>query len=564
FILGIEQGANRCMPADIELRHHSSPADYEVRFNGEFSMNQCAFDLERCVITINAQEKSIYTCIDAKKDVDFNILNVETVKTANVFDWSAGAIFGNDLPSNIEMKALVDGETPDGDGWSVLLTDTLGGETVNIWFRFYAFTDCIAGVAQEPPAFTDLLLDFTVEWTMDIDCTGSDTGAQTSKWVNSNLPDAGTIALYATYFTILESCPWTNALYQFTDEEALFPSPVGGCWSVGINVVNNYLTEIPNGRKLSDVLLALIQRNTEGCDTPISSIASNFLQINPPSGEQLGNPIADLGVPYINYNFWIDPILFEISDVCYPDSETKSSVAIVTFKKLMSDLFKLCRLIWWVETDGEDLRLRIEHISQESFIVSPGDFSHIKGFNSWKYEREEYRQSKKFITPAQRNMDFVGTEITYEPLCTVEGVEEVVTEVLCADIDLIRSNPEFYHQLQAIVICSWKESSSRIWKTRGALSGAWVNNAAFSWANLHLYFHQHDAHTATGTLNNEEVTFFGGTVQMKVQELRMSNCDFVLDNYNYIFTEIGQGVIESVKTDLKTEMAQVTVKIYSS
>lgn len=560
FLITIDQSSNRCEPCTIELRRYTSGSTYSVAYTGEFSMNDCDFDLDLCVITISTKQTSIYNCIDKKKDVDFNILNIGSAHSASIFDYlgSTQGLWGSELADvgQLEFSVLLNPLTPDGDEWQLIDSTTLNGSAVNIYARFFAFTSCIAGVAQTPPSLNVPGVGFIeLPWVLDIDCVGSDTGEQTAKWVvGETLENSGFTfaAILSSAITLTTSCPWINALWQFTDVDAQLPSPTGDCWTIGINVVNDYLSEIPNGRKLSEVLEGIISRNTEDCDTQITTVVSDFFQINPEN-------VSDNNYVTNEYNYWEDPIIFDAYDFIAPDADEQSSIGIVTFKKLMSDLEKMFQVVWWVEQDGADYVLRIEHWS----VAETGSSYNITSANmsskKYNYQKGYIKERKKFTMLAQRNMDFVGTEITYQPLCTIAETEDVNLELFCTDIDFLRAHPEVVNG-SMLVMCSWKSDSSRIWRHFGALSGSFVSNAPMSWANLHEAFHMHRANTMTGTMNNDSVTF-SSTVKIRERRLILKDCGLTLFDYNYATLPNAESAeIQEVRADLFTETAQIILK----
>ena len=552
FLLQIEDGANRCMAAQIRVDRYENKVFDHTRFVGEFSMNQCRFNLENCTISIgNLKETSIYSCLDKKKDVDFNIMNVENPISPIIYNPQPGLnTFEGNLMyqvGQLEYVVLENATAPVGPEWTLITTDVIEGATVRIWARWYAITACIAGVPQIP--IVDFFGQQELPWVQVGTCTGPDTGEQSCKWVLVVGPEV--ISILTMELTITIICPWPNAVLQFTDAEAAIPGADGTCYTLGINVVNAYVTSIPNGRKLSDVLLALVTRNSADCDSPIIGIRSDFFQINPPSGSATNNYVTG------TYNYWKDPLLFQITDLKWPDANTSASVAIITFKKLMADLYRGFKVVWWIELDAGSYYLRIEHISQAE-SDSAYDLTEKKGFKKYSYDQELLSYSLRFKSLVQRNMDFVGTEITFVEACTNKETSEITMDMLCADVPFIRGFPDNCPN-DGIVIVSWN-GVNRIWNVSGKLSGAMIPNAAMSWANLHDAFHGYNAHTPTGTINGAVVTF-ASTIRNKIQEVIVQDCDIAIDDFTKVETELGIGIIESITTTLLTESNKIDVKL---
>lgn len=74
FILAIENGADRCEAVTITLEQHRN-GGWTTRYIGEFSMNDCDFNLENCTLNFKSTEANIYWCIEKNWDKKVNILD---------------------------------------------------------------------------------------------------------------------------------------------------------------------------------------------------------------------------------------------------------------------------------------------------------------------------------------------------------------------------------------------------------------------------------------------------------------------------------------------------------
>lgn len=540
LVMSIENSVNRCEPMTVEVRRYTnfSTGAYTVVFRGEFSANMCSFNLQNCTIDVTTRVKSIYSCIDKGKDIDFNILSIPNTAEAKVFRAA------NLLPFSLEGQIEYTAEDMSADPtWASLnLPGVIGSSpgVTEIFFRVYIVNECIGGVSQTPPVGYGQTPD---DWIAIDECFEMGDGTQYTKWVMFPPNYVGIYLVSQLSYT--DSCPLSTALGQVT---------IGGnCCSLifteglpGVATIT-----IPNGRWLQDVLLETINFALSGCDYSIDSVKSDFFQWNSE------DPISETNYVNGEIHYWKNPMLFQITDVKYYDADEQASICILTFKKLMSDLFKLMNLVWWIETDGTNYYLRIEHLSRAegSDIV---DMSDVKGFKAYAYDTENLAFQLKFSTPVQRNLDFVGSEITFNGACTNESVEKVDTELLCADIDYIQSYSEDTSN-DAIVIVAC-DPDGMIWSTIGNLSGTSQINAPMSWANLHDAFHRHGAHTPTGKINNEDVTF-DSTKRIKKQSIKAKNCDLDLHNYSMVTTELGTGEMTTITTALQTGMSEIEVTL---
>lgn len=542
LILNIENGPYRCDPMFVEVRNYTSISNniYSVAYRGEFSANNCAFNLEKCTITVSSKEKSVYDCIEKIKDYDYNMLRVENIVEAYMYQPVPESSQFGDFQFDIEYTVLLNGVTPTGAGWDVINTGTIEGNAVNIWGRITTITSFIGGVAQEPVLILGGV-NSDLPWVLEETITGAESGEDTAKWALEN----AYLFSWGSSLSISATCNWANAVLVFTDIDAQIPGADGTCYSLGITNATPFLTSIPNGRRMSDVLMGLLGATTDTCGFTISSVVSDFFQIN-------ADP-SDINYVTGSFNYWKDPLLFQITDVKTPDASEQSSVAIVTFKKLMSDLKKMFNVVWWVETDGTSYWLRIEHLSfAESNSIF--DATNQKGYKSYSYNNESLAAKLRFATPVQRNVDFVGTEISFIGSCTNGSLEDVTTDLLCADIAFIQQYPNDTTN-DAIVIVA-NNGVDRIWTTQGAISGASVVNAPMSWANLHAAFYLHGANAQYGYVNNTEITF-QSTKRIKKQSIIAKNCNLNIHAYTMIETELGVGEISSISTDIATSVSNI-------
>jgi hypothetical protein len=283
----------------------------------------------------------------------------------------------------------------------------------------------------------------------------------------------------------------------------------------------------------------------------VTSLVSQFF-----SGE---NPITG-DATYENL------ILFQITDVKYPTADQQASRAIITMKKLLSDLNKMFDVWWFVNNDGE---LVIEH--RTTFLEYPdmNDFTtSTKKFGTYSYNKDGLAGFKTYTTPAQSGIDFVGKQIEYSQPCTTSETESVNLELLCADVRYIIAYPDKTPD-DAIVIVACTTDNFVI-TSNGLISNTPVTNAPLSWANLHYLFHRHNAYTLTGKLNGqtsfEDETTFLRTIPLRQGKVSVQICDVdsvdVLwpvktDLTRYVgFTSGGE--IEEVKIDLDSCFAEIT------
>lgn len=535
-ILGVENSIYRCDPMIVEVRNYTNIANntYSLVYRGEFSANNCSFDLEKCLITVESNEQSLYRCIDKNADSDYNFLSGVNIIDATIIKKENYLPFS--MVGDVEFTAVDMSADPTYDSLSI--PGVIGGVagTTTIYFRIYTITECIGGVSQTPSVGFGQDED---NWQALDECIALGDNTEYTKWVM--YPPTYVGQYLVSQLTYSDTCPITTAVAQVTIS--------GTCCSLvflsGTPAIA--VGTIPNGRALQDVVLDCLNFITTSCGNTFAFVKSDFFQWN--------SDLVDDGNSIItgSTHYWKNPVLFQISDVKFPSATEKASVGIITFKKLMSDLYKQFRVKWWIETDGSIYWIRIEHESQAE-STSVYDLSGQSGFKKYSYSNDKLPFQIKYSTPVQRNIDFVGTEIVYQTGCTNQDVENVATEILCSDIDFIQAFPDdITNDAVVIVAC---DADANVWSSIGKISLNSQINAPMSWANLHDAFHRHGANTPEGTINNQSVVF-SSTKRIKKQSIIAKNCNLNIHAYTMIETELGVGEISSISTDIATSVSNI-------
>lgn len=536
LLMQIENSNLRCDPVSVELRKYTTANSYNVIYTGEFSMNNCKFDLENCKIEIDSRENSIYTCIEKNKSQDFNMLSVEGIqltKYGTVLDTvPSGAPNGNLEFTREDMSG-------DPTWFPRNINGPLG--VLTFYFRAVAYTECIGGNPQLPEDYWPGDFD---EWVALETCYDINEQVQLTKYVQSPAP-AALIGIMATWMSYVAGCgDRAAAVGEFTEG--------GDCYTLQYNYGSSPNQQsIPNGRKLSAVLTSLFSFTVNNC-TENTAVKSNFFCINPDEEYVSIHPVTG------EFNYWKDPNLHEINDVKFPTASSQSSIQIITFEQLMRDLMAICQIVWWIEYDVTTYTLRIEHISTALSDLGVIDLSGQKGFRVYSYDIEKLGNRKRFATPAQRNIDFVGNDIFYEQSCTTDDVNEVSTQLICSDVAFIQDNPDDAPKSGIVIFAVDDFGKCRI--RPGGITGVWQANSSFGWGALHKAFYMHEANTPNGNLSGETVVFLS-TVRNKKQEISVKDCDFDAEQNVVAITELGTGIIKKISMDLRSRIAKLEINL---
>lgn len=506
-----------------------------VTYEGAFSIRDCEVDLNKCYIKFKTEVIDNYRCLLGKTDIDFNILTLPDTITLygggalpfNVgfvftFQQDSGPIvkpFGGAYPN---MYFVVDSEA--------YASYYLGNDYVlYLWGYVWELTDCLNGNPVTPEGTG------WINWTQIQ--TGSPCAANgTTEWRRNFTADPGFLGIAeingvnASSLAVVQA----NSLTALNGPAGVQGPPTNmGCnWATSTTVGG----EFDNGVSLLDVVTALVQ---QACPL-IEFVQSDFfsLSINPVTGQT---------------NYWKDPALYQITDIKTPNSDQNASRCFVTFDKLMGDLNKMFD-VWWRIKDGV---FYLEHSSYFSG-ESPTDLTAIKGFERFTFKKDTLEGSREFVSRAQNNIDFVGRDITYTRPCVNTERKTINLELLCADIDFIRTYPDDAPNDAVVIIA---RDGSNIIEQNGIISGVLAPNAPMSWANIHPFFHRHNANTLNGTINGDpgevDETTFIQTVPIRESNITIVDCDFDIDEYKPIQTLLGTGDIDELKIDLKTRVVNI-------
>jgi hypothetical protein len=544
FLMWIENNlSERCKSLSIVLKHYTSPTNAIVRYTGEVNLNQCKFSLDRCRIELESTQQNIYSHIDRKKDVEFNLLSVGNAFSVFLIEPSMSFTSYTSVNGWVEMVSATDypnpSSPPPGDHWSLYQINS----GYWLWMRLFTVNECLGGNSVMPGPF--LVDGYYNSWDIEQECVALNAFVKMSKWVTFMHPFvSNTLEDYLIHHY---ECPHPYAIGEVNTS--------GTCTSIACDK-NHYDREYSNARRLSDVLRELITFLTEDALIQVAGVKSNFFGINS-DGDPNVNPYTG------GYNFWRDPALMDITDVKWPDASNDATISIITFKKIMGDLYKKFRVRWNIqELSPGTFTLIIEH--EKHILAQMGllDLTDDDGFREYTYSSSELSGRITYTDIVQRNIDFVGTSITFELACTENSEDKYNTELLCSDVQFIRDYPDDCPN-DGVVILSVVEKDGKniIWRRPGALSGLWMVNTPMSWANCLETFHNYEGNTKTGYINGHEVTF---EIVKRVKEQKIDKLDCAYNGVPTVRckTSLGnEGILQSVRTNLKSNELNFTIRL---
>lgn len=518
-----------------KLKNHS----WIVQYQGAFSIRDCEVDYNKCYVKFKTEVVDDYRCFLGNTDTDFNILTIpETVTLSSSLglDFNIGFVFTFQKDSFPRIAPTTPAPYT-GVYWFVddqQFNDYVGTDDyyLNLWGYIWELTDCINGVPQPPTGNGDGTQ--WINWTEVT--TGNECNPNgTTEWRLSMFANPG-FNNYAQIGGFSLAAPASVAINSLLSKNTA--GVYGPPTAYGVQYLGNPSVSLSfdNGVKLLDVIQRLVQN---ACPS-IEFIQSTFFTA-------LVNPVTN------GPNYWRNPVLYQITDIKTPDSDENASRCFVTFDKLMGDLNKMFDL-WWRIEDGLFI---LEHESYFSG-VAPTDLSDIKGFERFTFIKDTMEGSREFVSRAQNNIDFVGMDIVYQRPCVNTERKTINLELLCADIDFIRSHPDDTPN-DAVVIVA-RDGGVMI-EQIGLIGGVLAANAPMSWANIHPNFHRHNANTLNGTINGSEgdvdETTFIQTVPTRESNIIVADCDVVIDEKKPIKTLLGVGQIDQLKINLQTGVSEI-------
>ena len=516
-----------------------------AKFTGTFTIRDIDTDLDLCALTLKITESSLVKCFEKHLDEEFNILSLPDSYTSYQLPNDTIATLGYEWTFETSDGSTTEPHpgTPAGVYW---IMDTEFFEsyasgvdyTLYLWYFQFEVTNCIGGVAV-PPDDTGTWFNFTLQQTGE-DCTPDGT----TEWRKIFSTDP--LAAGLTSINLEFSAESTSEIAANSITSGLVSGPPNN-YSAIINWGSVGVTEIPNGRTLFSVFTHFVTR----C-------------------ELLGSPDNQFwikeGVSYVTgeENVYHQMRIHQITDVKYPTADTPASRAIITAKKFFADINKMFD-VWW--RIGEDGVFTWEHRSWFFDLgYTPTDLTTTTGFRKFKWLKDTQDGIKNFVSRAQSKTDFVGKPITYTQPCVSSESETINLELFSTDIGYIQQFPDKTPDDCLVLLAV--NSSEIITLVDGKLTNTPVANAPLSWANLHHYFHRHNAYTKGGTVNGvsgfgEEPTFIR-TVPLREARLVVKDCGLGLDPYAPIKTNltealgIDSGEIEDMKINLAKHTAEIT------
>lgn len=252
------------------------------------------------------------------------------------------------------------------------------------------------------------------------------------------------------------------------------------------------------------------------------TVQSNFFNINPDASNPLNEAYTYAA------QFCQDVRIDQITNIKRPDADQPATTALLSLKQLIETL----KYMFNVDYTIVGSLFILEHESYFQTFDYRSDLTvdkfkpYITGFYKYTYDKLKLPASESFLWGEEwRGLDddFQGLPIQYEEPCSYEDEgkdEEYITRKFVTSLEFIRENTEYFDSLaedeepevgreevsnDLLVILSTE--GGVILNDTGAITGELRQNGAFSWANLHSYFHKIGRPHESGMMNGVQTDF---------------------------------------------------------
>ena len=542
---------------EIEIEIYRGTRSGTLYYAGYFSVIDASLDKEKKTFKITPIIDDNYRSFLDIKDAQFDMLNTTITEDVIVGDpktiaaWQVGSPNAS-IPQDFNtftvganagiLTSVIDSDGANKEARNSSVGALVNGDIVYIDISAYTQTG-----AQHP--YIDVVngLDASLVTGGGVQITT--TGILALK---INATDSGYLLLYTN-----TAADTTNFSMTFTLEiSSGIESSVGRLYMdfIELFIVNGLFMGL--AAYAGKVKSTFLNNDALPSDAP-SSIVS-FMTTNPngnyASGNTSANPLNKFIISETKY--WVDGNV----------TENK-----VSFLDLMSDMKEILDAGWYIDDDGD---FRIEHIKYFEKLVDDSTALNLTSAPYDKYKAEtdakELISNKSLLANREQfaweqagtvtdSQDFVGVDIIYNNLETISNVLKHEARNVTTDIVYLINNASSAGAGGFVYLQCWLNGDGDyvVQSEAGVLSGGYIKNGHFSWANLQDKYWTWRRMSENGDMNNGATVAFDSAVKFLEQANIKFGYQSTLSGFVKITTSQGTGQQIETKRDLDTDFLTI-------
>jgi hypothetical protein len=516
-LLTLENSNLRCQFLNLSIERECGGV-WAAYFTGSFTLNDAAWDLDRCEVDVKLTKIAPEQCFTDGKSETVNLFEL-------ISDRRTVRIYAADI---VIEKVTYSNVTPDFPCTQTPLWLGTGTPQAGGWIDYYNynFREPVLGKCNKETRWTryKLVLPATdpapgAEWILILTSGGFKT------WVKP------------------------AALYDCIEEDII--TPEGGhrkeCKILGDS---SNISKLDNGLALENVLAAFAAKICTGI-----TVKSQFFQINPDTVTAT-NYVTGAASKVRNI------VVFQKSDVKRPGVSGNATKLETSFEAFINQLCNVFNVRWRVIGSV----LRVEHISwfpknAGLDLTLPRYALNVKGLARYSYKTDEIPPSETFKFMEASAGDFAGVPITYGVGCVSEagratGPTTIAADQVTTDLELCLANPSSKSDIvddKGMVFIAASPTDMVLSEPPILSTVARLNNP-LAWAQLHRDYYRHYRPLKSGIMNNTPTDFLSVRPTKKGVPITVPFC--CGDAFNpddVVATPLGDGTVEKAVFDFKLQ-----------
>lgn len=524
--------------------------EYQVEWMGYFSMTDGKFDFDKCRFKVNPTNQDKYNCILNNWETKYNILtlNKKSIISDSLSFYFFVSYFSVSPPSSfgcgldlIKTKTTIytDCDTEFGDCEAVDVSYTVGLYAnelklmekgvipIGSWTKWTDAENC----DQYLTAFINDKIDNYDVYFRSFISGGNALPADDDVLLIANVCQPDDCSQISP----------TPADLGYAGEWYMAQSRGGLTFWLKTSYYNGQKIDTSNlitykGIYVPDVIKYLLAQT---CPDSFSSpvLISDFLMNST-------NPVTKIASK-TNYLY-----LVQKSDAKRPSASNPATKGETSFRELMDSLYNIFQL-WWYIDDSNNLVIihqsEIEGHLGIDITINP----YIKTTahkNTVEFDKSLLFRYETWTFMESKGIDFTGTSIEYDELCTVKDSESKTKtydiSVITTDIGYIQTGIDKISDDGFALLAA--DASNNVINEVGVITGSDQLNGHLALSNLQDKYWRHNRILMTGKMNGNQETFISSQKIRKLSEHNIIYCG-TFDPLKQITTEQGIAIVNEAE-----------------